>query len=149
MNITTIDDADLVAALQGTHRIPVSTGDDLPHATTVAQLAAYMAAPTDDVFYDGGNTAGDVTIDLANGTLQKYTVAGAHKFTMPQLRTGASFTLHLVGAGFTPTFAGATWLNTAGKAVAPPLATAAGNVNTLVFFADNATWYGTLAGAGV
>lgn len=104
-----------------------------------------------DATYQGGTTAGNVTIDLANGPLQKFTLGGAHQFTMPAAADGASFTLILVGgASFTPTFSGVNnWVGTAGKAVAPVFAVAAGNINVLTFFAESGAWYGFLSGTGI
>jgi len=97
-------------------------------------------------------TSADITLNLANGNVQRITLGGNHQITMPAGPVGLSqsFVLVLVPATFTPTWATSPtleWLTSDG---APPtLATDAGLVNALTFVWDStdSRWLGFLSGS--
>lgn len=154
--VATKADASAVTALEGTVSTLTTTVSgklDKSGGTMTGQLDMGGNSITGykDKFYNGGTTGGAVTLSLSNGPLQKFTLGGAHAFTMPSASDGASFTLILIaGNAFVPTFTGVTnWVGTTSKATAPTLATATGNINVLTFFAESGSWYGFLSGTGV
>ena len=96
-------------------------------------------------------TTGNVTIDLANGNVQRFILDAARQFTMPA-DPGAyaqSFVLIIECATFTPTWNTAPaieWLTSDGTA--PTLVTTADLVNVLTFMWDDvdSRWLGFLGG---
>lgn len=96
-------------------------------------------------------TSGNVTIDLANGNVQRFILGGNHQFTFPA-DPGAyaqSFVLIIECATYTPTWAASPvieWLTDGGAA--PTLVTTANLVNVLTFIWDDvdSRWLGFLAG---
>jgi len=97
-------------------------------------------------------TTGDITIDLANGNVQRITLDAIRQITMPADpgAYGQSFVLILECATFTPTW-GATpvieWLTSDGAA--PTLVTTANLVNVVTFVWDDtdSRWLGFLGGS--
>lgn len=96
-------------------------------------------------------TTGDVTIDLANGNVQRFILDAARQFTMPPDPGdfAQSFVLILECATFTPTWNTSPvieWLTSDGTA--PTLVTTANLVNVLTFIWDDtdSRWLGFLAG---
>jgi hypothetical protein len=99
-------------------------------------------------------SSGNITIDLANGNFQRFTLDAARQFTMPP-DPGAvaqSFVLLIDCAGFTPTWNTSPpikWLTADGNA--PTLVTTSGKRNVLSFIWDDSNagtgyWLGFLAG---
>ena len=136
----------------------VSDNDD-----TVPSAKATKAALDAKLNADGGTisnyaeewyattTAGNVTIDLANGMVQRFILDAARQFTMPADpgAVGKSFVLILECATYTPTWAASPvieWLTTDGAA--PTLVTTVNLVNVLTFIWDDvdSRWLGFLAG---
>lgn len=96
-------------------------------------------------------TSGNVTINLANGNLQRFILDAARQFTMPADpgAYGQSFVLILECATYTPTWntsPAIEWLTSDGAA--PTLVTTANLVNVLTFIWDDvdSRWLGFLAG---
>ena len=96
-------------------------------------------------------TSGNVTLDLANGNLQRFILGGNHQFTMPADPgdIGQSFTLIIECATYTPTWNSSPaikWLTF--DNVAPTLTTTADKVNVLTFIWDDtdSRWLGFMAG---
>jgi hypothetical protein len=97
-------------------------------------------------------TTGNVTLNLANGNLQRFILDANRQFTLPADPgdVGQSFTLIIECATFTPTWAGSPaikWLTVDGTA--PTLTVTADKVNVLTFLWDDtdSRWLGFLAGA--
>jgi len=96
-------------------------------------------------------TTGNVTIDLADGNVQRFILDAARQFTMPA-DPGAlteSFVLIIECATFTPTWAASPvieWLTSDGAA--PTLVTTVNLVNVLTFIWDDVDtrWLGFLSG---
>jgi len=130
----------------------------------VFQAVASWAATATSVFkgiltnYKEGlyttTTTGNITIDLANGNVQRITLDAIRQITMPADpgSYGQSFVLILECATFTPTW-GATpvieWLTSDGAA--PTLVTTANLVNVVTFIWDDtdSRWLGFLGGSEV
>lgn len=96
-------------------------------------------------------TAGNVTINLANGNVQRFILDAARQFTMPADPGdyGQSFVLIIECATYTPTWNASPtieWLTSDGAA--PTLVTTANLVNCLTFIWDDtdSRWLGFLAG---
>jgi hypothetical protein len=96
-------------------------------------------------------TSGNVTLDLANGNLQRFILGGNHQFTMPADPgdLGQSFTLIIECATYTPTWNSSPaikWLTV--DNTAPTLTTTADKVNVLTFIWDDtdSRWLGFVAG---
>jgi hypothetical protein len=96
-------------------------------------------------------TAANITIDLANGNVQRLILDAARQITMPADpgAYGQSFVLILECATFTPTWNTSPtleWLTADGAA--PTLVTTANLVNVLTFIWDDvdSRWLGFLAG---
>lgn len=136
----------------------VSANDD-----TVPSAKATKAALDAKLAHTGGTltnyketlnattTSGNVTIDLANGNVQRLILGGNHQITMPA-DPGAfaqSFVLIIECATYTPTWNTAPvieWLTSDGAA--PTLVVTANLVNVLTFIWDDvdSRWLGFLAG---
>lgn len=96
-------------------------------------------------------TSGNVTINLANGNVQRFILDAARQFTMPADPgdIGQSFVLILECATYTPTWNSSPaieWLTSDG--LAPTLVTTANYVNVLTFIWDDtdSRWLGFLSG---
>lgn len=96
-----------------------------------------------ETYYNGGNTSTAATIDLANGTFQKWTLTGNCTFTMPTATAGKSFMVHLfTGAGgFTGTFTGVKWSG----GTTPTVTTTASRLDKFAFDSDGTNWYGSVS----
>lgn len=117
-------------------------------------LAVSLVSPTlkniKEVRYTH-TTTGNITIDWANGNLQRIIMGGNHQITMPADPgdVGQSGTLIIECATYTPTWNSSPtieWLTSNG---APPtLVTTANLVNVLTFIWDDTDtrWLGFLAG---
>lgn len=129
-------DADLLDGQHGAYYLPASGGTLTNYKETLYAPAA---------------TSGNVTLDLANGNIQRFILGGNHQFTMPVSpgAFGQSFTLILECATYTATWntsPALKWLT--GDGAAPSLATTADYVNVLTFVWDNvdSRWLGFFAG---
>jgi hypothetical protein len=96
-------------------------------------------------------TSGNVTIDLANGNVQRFILDAARQFTLPADPGdyGVSFYLVIECATYTPTWNSSPtlkWMTSDGTA--PTLVTTANLVNVLTFIWDDtdSRWLGFLAG---
>lgn len=96
-------------------------------------------------------TAGNTTVDLANGNTQRFIMGGNHQLTLPADPGdfGQSFVLIIECATYTPTWntsPAIEWLTSDGAA--PTLVTTANLVNVLTFVWDDTDtrWLGFLAG---
>jgi hypothetical protein len=117
---------------------------------TFAQLRAGIMAEK----LSTSTTSGNITLALTNGSVQRVTLDAIRQITAPTDpgAVGASITLILNCAGFTPTWAGITWLTLDG--LAPSLNTTAGKRNLIVLVWDDnnggtGAWLGMLAGREV
>jgi len=92
------------------------------------------------------NTAGtSVTIDLANGTLQRFTISGGNAtITMPTAVAGKSFILILTQdtSSRTVTWTTVVWPS----ATAPTISTGSGKRDIFSFFSDGTSWFGATIG---
>lgn len=129
-------DADLLDGQHGAYYLPASGG-------TLTNYKETLYAPA--------TTSGNVTLDLANGNLQRFILGGNHQFTMPADpgAFGQSFVLILECATYTPTWNTSPvikWLTLDGAA--PTLITTTNLVNVLTFIWDDVDtrWLGFLAG---
>lgn len=95
--------------------------------------------------YAGGNTGTAKTIDLANGTVQAFTLTGNCVFTMPlQPNSGESKSFAVLlntGAGsLTGIFTGVKWP----AGTVPTVTTTAARLDLFTFIADGTNWYGSV-----
>jgi hypothetical protein len=92
------------------------------------------------------NTAGtSVTIDLANGTFQRFTISGGNAtITMPTAVAGKSFILILTQdtSSRTVTWTTVVWPS----ATAPTISTGSGKRDIFSFFSDGTSWFGATIG---
>jgi len=97
-----------------------------------------------ETLYQGGNTGSAVTINLANGTVQQFTLTDDCTFTMPAAPgpgLSRSFTvlLHTGQGGFEAEFSGVKW-----PGDEPPQVSADGDtMDVFTFVCDGDTWYGS------
>jgi hypothetical protein len=96
--------------------------------------------------YTATISAGAITLDLSNGTVQFITFGAANAtITMPTAVSGKSFTLFLkqdsVGSR------AATWTTVSWpSAIAPTLTSTANKLDKFVFTSDGTSWFGSTAG---
>ena len=91
------------------------------------------------------NTGTAITVDLANGTLQKLTLTGNATITMPTATAGKSFVIILAQDGTgsrTVTWSTVVWPS----ATAPTITSTASKRDILSFFSDGTSWFGTTIG---
>jgi hypothetical protein len=91
------------------------------------------------------NTGSAITINLANGTIQKLTLNGNPTITMPTAVTGKSFLIMLkqdATGGRTVTWSTVVWP----LGVAPILSSGANKMDIFSFFSDGTNWYGVTVG---
>lgn len=104
-----------------------------------------------EVLYAGGNTSTAVTIDLANGNIQAFTVNGNCTFTMPSAALvngrAPSFTVILTDSGGprTITFTGVKWH----AGLDPTVMSGANAIDIYSFVSDGTSWYGFIGGQGM
>lgn len=129
-------DADLLDGQHGAYYLPASGG-------TLTNVK--------ETLYTPATTAGNVTLNLANGNVQRFVLGGNHQFTMPADpgAFGQSFVLILECATYTPTWntnPALKWLTS--DNAAPTLIVTANLVNVLTFIWDSVDtrWLGFLAG---
>jgi len=87
------------------------------------------------------NTGTALTIDLANGTVQKLTLTGNATLTMPTAVAGKSFIIILAQdatGGRSVTWSTVSWPS----ATAPTITTTASKIDLYSFFSDGTSWYG-------
>lgn len=89
-----------------------------------------------------------LTIDLANGTIQKLTTGGASTITLPTSVTGKSFMVIVAyGGSHAVTWAGGStikWTN----GTAPLQTSTTGKFDIFTFFQDGTNTYGSVFGRG-
>ena len=91
------------------------------------------------------NTGTAITVDLANGTVQKLTLTGNATITMPTATAGKSFVMILVQdatGSRTVTWSTVVWPS----ATAPTITSTASKRDILSFFSDGTSWFGTTIG---
>jgi hypothetical protein len=91
------------------------------------------------------NTGTAITVDLANGTVQKLTLTGNATITMPTATAGKSFVMILAQDGTgsrTVTWSTVVWPS----ATAPTITSTASKRDILSFFSDGTSWFGTTIG---
>ena len=89
------------------------------------------------------NTGTAITVDLANGTVQKLTLTGNATITMPTATSGKSFIMFLKQDGTgsrTVTWSTVKWAG----GTAPTITSTASRQDILSFFADGTNWYGAV-----
>lgn len=108
-----------------------------PTSFVVGQLPTVLEKPV-----TGGNTGTSVTLSLASGSVQTWTLNGNCTFTMPTATAGASLTVILTQGGTnTAAFTGVLWSG----GTAPTITTTANKRDILVFVSDGTNWFGTAA----
>lgn len=91
------------------------------------------------------NTGAAITIDLANGTVQKLTLTASTTITMPTAVAGKSFVVILAQDGTGGR--SVTWTTVAWpSATAPTITATASKKDIYSFFSDGTAWYGTTIG---
>ena len=119
-----------------------------PTLTTPTLTTPVLTNPTVTNYVETSrvNTAGTaVTIDLANGTFQQFTISGGNAtITMPSAVAGKSFILILTQdtTSRTVTWSTVVWPS----ATAPTISTGSGKRDIFSFFSDGANWFGTTIG---
>ena len=91
------------------------------------------------------NTGTAITVDLANGTVQKLTLTGNATITMPTATAGKSFVMILAQDGTgsrTVTWSTVVWPS----ATAPTVTSTASKRDIFSFFSDGTSWFGTTIG---
>jgi hypothetical protein len=91
------------------------------------------------------NTSTAITVDLANGTVQKLTLTGNATITMPTASAGKSFVIILAQdatGSRTVTWSTVVWPS----GTAPTITSTASKKDIYSFFADGTSWYGTTIG---
>jgi len=91
------------------------------------------------------NTSTAITVDLANGTVQKLTLTASATITMPTATAGKSFVIILAQDGTgsrTVTWSTVVWPS----GTAPTITSTASKKDIYSFFADGTSWYGTTIG---
>ena len=116
----------------------------LRHKTTTAVIAGTQWNE-DHVLatHDLGNITGSVTIDLANGSVQRGVLTGNVTFALPTVPAGTAEHLTLIltndaTAGRAVTITGIQWVG----GTAPTFDTAASAKNIIVLRGINGTWIG-------
>lgn len=90
---------------------------------------------------------GALTVDLANGTLQKITLTANSTITLPTSVEGKSYTIIIAYSGaFVPTFAGGSTLKWANGS-APPAKSTSGYMDIFVFTCDGTNTLGRSGGS--
>ena len=91
------------------------------------------------------NTGTAITVDLANGTVQKLTLTGNATITMPTATAGKSFVMILAQdatGSRTVTWSTVVWPS----ATAPTITSTASKRDIFSFFSDGTSWFGTTIG---
>jgi hypothetical protein len=132
----------------GTLTLPTSTDTLVGRATSDTLTNKTLTNPTvtnyTETLYTA-NTSTAITVDLANGTVQKLTLTGSATITMPTASAGKSFVIILAQdatGGRTVTWSTVVWPS----ATAPTITSTASKKDIYSFFADGTSWYGTTIG---
>jgi hypothetical protein len=91
------------------------------------------------------NTGTAITVDLANGTVQNYTLTGNATITMPTAVAGKSFIIILSQDGTgsrTVTWSTVVWPS----ATVPTITSTANKKDIYSFFSNGTNWFGTTVG---
>jgi len=116
-------------------------GNVIATSATVTNLTIVNYTET---LYDV-NTGAAITINLANGTVQKLTMNASPTITMPTAVAGKSFVTMLkqdATGSRTPTWSTVTWPS----GTAPTVTSTANKTDIFSFFSDGTNWYGTTIG---
>lgn len=134
--VNSADGVVFVGRNDGTATPPVHSASDITSGTLdVSRLPVVLEQTV-----GGGNTGTSVTLSLASGSVQTWTLDGNCTFTMPSATAGASLTLFLTQGGtFTATFAGVLWSG----GTAPTITATANKRDILVFVSNGTNWFGT------
>jgi len=117
-------------------------------STSPAITTATMTNPTVTNYVETSYvaTAGtSVTIDLTNGTFQRFTISGGNAtITMPTAVAGKSFILILTqdSSPRTVTWTTVVWPS----GTAPTISTGSGKRDIFSFFSDGTSWFGATIG---
>lgn len=137
--------ADQRAAIEGAN----NPGAGNPFATATSVFRGTLRNYHETLY--AVTTTGNLTLDLANGNVQRVTLDAARQLTLPASpgAVAQSFVLIINCAGFTPTWNSSPtikWLTS--DNAAPTLNTTAGKSNVITFVWENANsrWLGFLAG---
>ena len=120
----------------------VSTGTGT--GNNVLSTAPALSNPTITNYVEtlyAANTSTALTIDLANGTVQKLTLTATATLTMPTAVAGKSFMIILTQdatGGRSVTWTTVSWPS----ATAPTITTTASKKDLYSFFSDGVSWYG-------
>lgn len=132
----------------GTLTLPTSTDTLVGRATSDTLTNKTLTNPTvtnyTETLYTA-NTSTAITVDLANGTVQKLTLTASATITMPTASAGKSFVIILAQdatGGRTVTWSTVVWPS----ATAPTITSTASKKDIYSFFADGTSWYGTTIG---
>jgi hypothetical protein len=132
----------------GTLTLPTSTDTLVGRATTDTLTNKTLTNPTvtnyTETLYTA-NTSTAITVDLANGTVQKLTLTGNATITMPTASAGKSFVIILAQdatGSRTVTWSTVVWPS----GTAPTITSTASKKDIYSFFADGTSWYGTTIG---
>ena len=132
----------------GTLTLPTSTDTLVGRATSDTLTNKTLTNPTvtnyTETLYTA-NTSTAITVDLANGTVQKLTLTGSATITMPTASAGKSFVIILAQDGTgsrTVTWSTVVWPS----GTAPTITSTASKKDIYSFFADGTSWYGTTIG---
>lgn len=119
----------------------VASGVSLDASQITSGTVAVARLPTVlEQTVTGGNTGTAVTLSLASGSVQTWTLTGNCTFTMPTATAGASLTIVLTQGGTnTATFTGVLWSG----GTAPTITATANKRDVLVFVSDGTNWYGS------
>ena len=147
----------LAITLSGT-ALPIANGGTGATTLAGASIATYtgtetltnktLTNPTITNYIEtlySANTGTAITVDLANGTIQKLTLTGNATITMPTATAGKSFVIILAQDGTgsrTVTWSTVVWPS----ATAPTITSTASKRDILSFFSDGTSWFGTTIG---
>jgi hypothetical protein len=125
-----------------------TTSTNLVFSTSPAITTATLTNPTVTNYVETSYvaTAGtSVTIDLTNGTFQRFTISGGNAtITMPTAVAGKSFILILTqdSSPRTVTWTTVVWPS----GTAPTISTGSGKRDIFSFFSDGTSWFGATIG---
>jgi hypothetical protein len=130
----------ILDVVNGGSGVSTSTGT----GNIVLSIAPAVTNPTVTNYVEtlySANTGTALTIDLANGTVQKLTLTGNATLTMPAAVAGKSFIIILTQdatGGRSVTWATVSWPS----ATAPTITSTLNKKDLYSFFSDGTSWYG-------